>query len=56
MTPQQRQKIDEHVRAMWILYADIFDKNKNPEEFTDDDLDVWMAVTKHQAVQGRLKS
>lgn len=54
MTPLQRQKIDEHIRQMWVLFYDATNDSKI-DHITDADMDIWMAVTKHPAVQDRLE-
>lgn len=42
---------DERVRTLWYTLKTI---SNQPEEMTEEDLDLWMAVTKHSAIQSRL--
>ena len=53
LLPTQRRRRDELIRLVWMIMRDLSDHGA--DQMTYEDLDVWGAVTKHSAVQSRLK-
>lgn len=43
-------KRDTLLKQLWATYREISDIIM-PDDFLEDDLDVWMAITKHQSIQ-----
>ena len=53
MTKEEaRIKVDQAIRQLWIAFKDLSDFGVN--SITDEDLDIWIAVTSHRAIQERL--
>lgn len=42
------------IREMWLVFRNLSDV-QSVEEFTDEDLKLWTAITEHSAIQGRLE-
>lgn len=47
-----RDEIDTAIRNLWHLLRDASDE---PDSLTEQDMAVWEAATKHEAVQGPLR-
>lgn len=52
MSPEQRKRIDDLLRNLWLEYRAASDQ---PESLTDEDLDLWDKITRHAAIQSRLQ-
>lgn len=50
-----KEKADDAIRALWVAYRKLSD-HQQPDEWSDDDMDLWGHVTRHRAVQDRLSN
>jgi len=49
----QREK-DNAIRAMWRAFRDLSELLP-PDDWTEEDMDLWGKVTEHSAVQNRIR-
>ena len=52
--PIECKERDRLILELWIVFRKMSDEI-DPEEFTDEDLELWGVVTKHSTVQKRLE-
>ena len=50
-----RDSLDHSIVELWLKFKTACDKAESPLKFfSDDDIDIWTALTKHRAVQDKL--
>jgi hypothetical protein len=49
-----RQLIDENIRKLYLYFFKLSDVQKE-NDFTEEDLDLWVKLTSHSAVQSKLE-
>ena len=48
------ERRDQLIRDMWRVFRDLSDV-RSPDDFTDEDLNIWTAVTAHSAIQNKFE-
>ena len=53
-TPLAKARVGNAIRSLWLAYRELSD-SLEPGEWSDEDMELWGLVTKHEAVQERLR-